>query len=219
MLELGLKFTVAYLLGSVMGALVIGALKGGIDIRQMGSGNAGGTNALRTQGRIFAAGVMLVDVGKGILAVVVIPRIGIPGVGFDPTVDRELLLHAVALGAILGHVFPIWYGFRGGKGGATAAGLVLFLAPLLGAGIIGLWVAIVFLSGYVGLATISATVAAVVYLGVFSLPERLALFVFACLVALLTIYTHRGNILRMWRGEESHFARFFGLGARRDRAA
>jgi glycerol-3-phosphate acyltransferase PlsY len=214
MLELGLKFTLAYFLGSVMGALLIGQLRGGIDIRTMGSGNAGGTNALRTQGRAFAAAVMAVDVGKGILAVGVIPYLRLPLVGTDPAVNRELLLHAVALGAILGHVFPLWHQFRGGKGGATAAGLVLFLAPGLGLGVIGLWLAIVFLSGYVGLATISATGAAALWLAVFELPEQRALFVFACLVAALTLYTHRGNLVRMWRGEESRFSRFFGFGAR-----
>lgn len=214
MLELGLKFTLAYLLGGVMGALVIGQLRGGIDIRRMGSGNAGGTNALRTQGKAFAAGVMLIDVGKGILAVAVIPAISLPLVGIDPEVSRELVLHAVALGAILGHVFPVWYGFRGGKGGATAAGLVCVLAPPLGAGVIGLWIAIVFFTGFVGLATMAATIGAALWLGLFGLPERTELFVFACLVALLTLYTHRANIARMLRGEESGFSRFFGLGSR-----
>jgi glycerol-3-phosphate acyltransferase PlsY len=214
MLELGLKFTLAYFLGSVMGALLIGKLRGGVDIRTMGSGNAGGTNALRTQGRAFAAAVMAVDIGKGILAVAVIPYLALPLVGSDPAVNRELLLHAVALGAIVGHVFPLWHQFRGGKGGATAAGLVLFLAPGLGLGVIGLWLAIVFFSGYVGLATISATGAAALWLVVFEWPEQPALFVFACLVAVLTLFTHRGNLARMWRGEESRFSRFFGLGAR-----
>jgi len=214
MLELGLKFTLAYFLGSVMGALLIGRLRGGIDIRTMGSGNAGGTNALRTQGRAFAAAVMLVDVGKGILAVALIPHLNLPGIGSDPAVERDLLLHAVALGAILGHIFPLWYGFRGGKGGATAAGLVLFLAPGLGLGVIGLWLAIVFLTGYVGLATISATCAAALWLAAFELPAQRPLFVFACCVAALTIYTHRANIVRMCRGQESRFSRFFGLGSR-----
>jgi glycerol-3-phosphate acyltransferase PlsY len=213
MLELGLKFTMAYLLGSVMGALLIGRLRGGIDIRTMGSGNAGGTNALRTQGRAFAAGVMLVDVGKGILAVAIIPHLSLPFIGIDPAVDRDVLLHAVALGAILGHVFPIWHEFRGGKGGATAAGLVLYLAPLLGLGVIGIWLAIVFFTGIVGLATITATLAAALWLGVFELPEQRALFVFACFVAALTLFTHRANVGRMLRGEESHFRRFFGLGS------
>lgn len=212
MLELGIKFTLAYFIGSVMGALVIGRLRGGVDIRQMGSGNAGGTNALRTQGRGFAAGVMLIDVGKGILAVATVPSITLPLVGEDPGVPRDLLLHAVALGAIVGHVFPIWYGFRGGKGGATAAGLVLFLAPGLGLFVVGLWLLIVFLTGTVGLATISATLAAAVYLGLTGLPDRLSLFGFAVFVAVLTLYTHRSNIGRMLKGEESRFPRFFGLG-------
>lgn len=214
MLELGLKFTLAYFLGSVMGALVIGRLRGGIDIRQMGSGNAGGTNALRTQGKAFAAGVMLVDVGKGIVAVALIPSLDLPLLRIDPTVDRLLVLHAVALAAILGHVFPVWHGFKGGKGGATAAGLVLYLAPGLGVALVGLWIAIVFFTGLVGLATIIATMAAAVYLGLFGLPEQLGLFVFACLVAALSLYTHRANIQRMLHGNESRFSRFFGLGSR-----
>ena len=218
MLELGLKFTIAYLLGSVLGALVIGRLRGGVDIRTQGSGNAGGTNALRTQGPLFAAGVMLIDVGKGILAVAVLPQMPLPGIGLDPAVSRELLINAVALGAILGHVFPVWYGFRGGKGGATAAGLVCYLVPWLGVGVIGLWFLVVFFTGYVGLATIAATSAAALWIGIFMLPERPELFGFACCVAVLTIYTHRANIVRMAQGKESRFARFFGLGARQRRA-
>lgn len=214
MLELGLKFTFAYFVGGVMGALVIGKLRGGIDIRQMGSGNAGGTNALRTQGKAFAAAVMVVDIGKGILAVTLIPGLNLPLIGFDASVDRDIVLHAVALAAILGHVFPVWYGFAGGKGGATAAGLVLYLAPSLGLSIIGLWLAIVFFTGIVGLATIGATLTASLYLGLFALPERATLFVFACLVAMLTFYTHRGNVQRMSQGKESRFSRFFGLGSR-----
>jgi glycerol-3-phosphate acyltransferase PlsY len=214
MLELGLKFTLAYFLGSVMGALLIGRLRGGIDIRQMGSGNAGGTNALRTQGAVFAAGVMFVDVGKGILAAALIPGLDLPLLRIDPAVDRSMVLHAVALAAILGHVFPVWHGFKGGKGGATAAGVICYLAPALGAAIVGLWIAIVFFTGIVGLATMAATVSGAVYLGVFGLPERMTLFVFACLVSVLTLYTHRANIRRMLKGEESRFRRFFGLGSR-----
>ena len=215
MLELGIKFTLAYLLGSILGALVVGQLRGGVDIRKLGSGNAGGTNALRTQGPWFAAGVMLIDLGKGILAAAVLPPLALPGIGIDPAVDREILLMAGALGAFLGHLFPIWYGFRGGKGGATAAGLVCYLVPALGAGIIGLWVLVVFFTGYVGLATIGATLAAALWIGLFELPASPELFGFACCVAGLTIYTHRTNILRMVQGKESRFARFFGLGARR----
>jgi hypothetical protein len=92
MIELGLKVTLAYLVGSVLGSLFVGFFYGGVDIRKAGSGNAGGTNALRTQGKVFALWVMIIDIGKGILAAVVIPPLVIPGVGIDAAVDRSLVL-------------------------------------------------------------------------------------------------------------------------------
>ena len=83
MIELGLKVTLAYLVGSVLGSLLVGFFYGGVDIRKAGSGNAGGTNALRTQGKVFALWVMVIDIGKGILAAAVIPPLVLPGVGID----------------------------------------------------------------------------------------------------------------------------------------
>ena len=206
MIELGLKVTLAYLLGSVLGSLLVGFFYGGVDIRKLGSGNAGGTNALRTQGKIFAICVMVVDVGKGILAAAAIPPLALPGVGLDASVDRSLVLYAVAFAAIMGHVFPVWFGFRGGKGGATAAGLICYLAPLAALPVIGAWLLIVFTTGFVGLATISAALVAVVFLGVTVLPQQSGLFLFACATAGLLIYAHRGNIRRMLDGTESRFA-------------
>jgi glycerol-3-phosphate acyltransferase PlsY len=206
MIELGLKVTLAYLLGSVLGSLLVGFFRGGVDIRKLGSGNAGGTNALRTQGKSFALWVMIIDIGKGILAAAVIPPLVLPGVGIDPSVDRSLVLYATAFAAILGHVFPVWFGFRGGKGGATAAGLVCYLAPLAALPVIGAWLLIVFTTGFVGLATISASLVAVVFLGVTVLPGQSGLFLFACATAGLLIYAHRGNIRRMLDGTESRFA-------------
>ena len=91
MLELGLKFTLAYLLGAVLGSLLVGYLRGGVDIRKVGSGNPGGTNALRTQGKAFALWVMLIDVGKGLLAASVIPPLVLPGVVLDPAFDMYAL--------------------------------------------------------------------------------------------------------------------------------
>ena len=206
MIELGLKVTLAYLVGGVLGSLLVGFFYGGVDIRKAGSGNAGGTNALRTQGKVFALWVMVIDIGKGILAAVLIPPLAFPGVGIDPSVDRSLVLYSVAFAAILGHVFPVWFGFRGGKGGATAAGLVCFLAPAAALPVLGSWLLIVFTTGFVGLATISAALVAVAFLGVTALPERSGLFVFACGTALLLIHAHRGNIRRMLDGTESQFA-------------
>jgi acyl phosphate:glycerol-3-phosphate acyltransferase len=207
MVELGLKFTLAYLVGSVLGSLVVGMLYGGVDIRKFGSGNAGGTNALRTRGKKFAFWVLVIDVAKGLVAVTLIPGVVIPGVEFDPEVDRSLVLYTVALGAIVGHVFPIWFDFRGGKGGATAAGLLCYFAPNAGFVVIGAWLLIVLLTGYVGLATITAGIAAAALIGLTRLPQEHGLFVFACLIAVILIYTHRGNIRRMLNGTESRFSR------------
>ncbi len=207
MLELGLKFTAAYLLGSLLGSLVVGRLRGGIDIRQLGSANAGATNALRTQGRTFAFFVVLIDVGKGILAVLVIPGLDLPGIGFDPALDRDLLYYSVAFAVILGHVYPVWYGFRGGKGGATAAGLLFVIAPSVAPFVIAAWVAIIYVTRFVGLATMSATVAATVILAWLRLPEDQAIVLFSACVSALIIFTHRANIVRMINGTENRMGR------------
>jgi glycerol-3-phosphate acyltransferase PlsY len=206
MIELGLKVTLAYLLGSVLGSLLVGFFRGGVDIRKLGSGNAGGTNALRTQGKLFALCVMVIDIGKGVVAAAVIPPLALPGIGIDPSVDRSLVLYGVAFAAIVGHVFPVWFGFRGGKGGATAAGLICYLAPAAALPVLGSWLLIVFTTGFVGLATISASLVAVIFLAVTALPEQSGLFLFACGTAGVLIYAHRGNIKRMLDGTESRFA-------------
>lgn len=207
MIELGIKVTLAYLIGAVLGSLLVGHFKGGVDVRKLGSGNAGATNSLRTQGKLFALLVMVIDVGKGILAAAVIPPLDIPGVGIDAGVDRSLVLYGTAFAAIVGHVFPVWFGFRGGKGGATAAGLLCYLAPAAALPVLGAWVLIVLATGYVGLATISATLAAVAFLFFTALPEQSGVFVFACCTSALLIYAHRGNIRRMLNGTESRFSR------------
>ncbi len=84
MLELGVKFLISYFIGSLMGAMIVGQLRGGVDIRTMGSGNAGGTNALRTQGFVFALAVVVIDVGKGVIGAGVVPGLDLPFVGIDP---------------------------------------------------------------------------------------------------------------------------------------
>ena len=203
MLELGLKFTFAYLLGSVLGSLIVGRLRGGIDIRKLGSGNAGGTNALRTQGKTFALWVMLIDVAKGALPVIILPALVIPGVGINPLVSREFIAYAVGFGAILGHVYPLWYDFKGGKGGATAAGVLCVVAPSLMPAVIFFWVGVIALTGYVGLATMGASVGVAVFFGITGLPYAYRIFVLAVLIAVLIVFTHRSNITRMLQGTEA----------------
>ena len=211
MIELGLKFTAAYLLGSILGSLVVGQLCGGVDIRELGSHNAGGTNALRTQGKVFALWVMLIDVGKGVIPVLLLPAIAIPGVGLDAQVSRELITYAVGFGTILGHVYPLWYAFRGGKGGATSAGVLFALAPWLALPAIGIWFAVIVVTRYVGLATMSVVIGVSAYIGLTRLPEEYGLFIFSLFAAALILYTHRANIKRMLEGSENRteVVRFF----------
>jgi glycerol-3-phosphate acyltransferase PlsY len=149
---------------------------------------------------------MMIDIGKGILAAAVIPPLALPGVGIDTAVDRDLVLYGVAFAAIVGHVFPVWFGFRGGKGGATAAGLLCYLAPAAAVPVLGAWVLIVFTTGFVGLATITAGLVSVLFIGLTALPERMGVFFFACATTAVLVYAHRGNIRRMLDGTESRFA-------------
>src|SRR5882757_10804821 len=100
MLELAVKSLIAYFLGTVLGSLILGRLRG-VDIRNMGSGNAGATNALRTQGKVFGAAVLILDIGKGVAAVLWVPVLDLPGVGWDPDVPRQWLALACGFAVIL----------------------------------------------------------------------------------------------------------------------
>jgi acyl phosphate:glycerol-3-phosphate acyltransferase len=209
MLELAVKSLLGYLLGSLMGALMLGALKG-VDIRTLGSGNAGGTNALRTQGKAFALGVVVVDVAKGWFAARLLPGLDLPGVGIDPALGRGWLAAACAAGATLGHVYPVWWEFRGGKGAATIIGVLLGLEPRLLVPVLGVWLVVVLLTGFVGLGTMLAVAMLPVAVEVM-VPERVALFAFALVMTLFVVYTHRDNIARMRAGTENRARRLWLL--------
>jgi glycerol-3-phosphate acyltransferase PlsY len=207
MLELGLKVLIAYALGSVVGALAIGQWRG-VDIRTLGSGNAGGTNALRTQGLAFAAGTVAIDVGKGWVAAACLPQLAIPGVGADPAVARDWLAVCCAAAAVAGHVWPLWHGFRGGKGAATLAGTLLALAPVLLAVAVAAWFVVVVASGFVGLATIFAAFAAALAAALLPIGTD-ALVTYAFTMAALVAFAHRGNIERMRTGTEPRAAKLW----------
>jgi len=207
MLELGLKSLIAYLLGTLLGSLILGRLKG-VDIRRMGSGNAGATNALRTQGRAFGLSVLILDIGKGVLAVAWVPALSLPGVGLDPGVSRQWLALACGFAVILGHIYPVWFGFRGGKGVATVIGVIGALEPRLLVPLFGCWLIVVLLTGYVGLASILAGVGLTI--AVYRLdPGDTPLLGFCVLVTALVIYTHRGNLARMAAGTENRARRLW----------
>jgi glycerol-3-phosphate acyltransferase PlsY len=190
----------AYLLGSVSGSLTLGRLRG-VDIRTQGSGNAGGTNAFRTQGAKFALGVVLIDIGKGALAAWLALR-------FAP-VDGALPVRAVAwlavFAATLGHVWPLWHGFRGGKGVGTLLGGVAILWPVALLPLFLVWVCVLVATGYVGLASIIATACLLplsLWLGADGATQ-----LFAAAAALLVLFTHRANVQRLRAGTESRFER------------
>lgn len=200
LLELGLKTLIAYLLGSLMGALLVGAARG-VDIRELGSGNAGGTNALRTRGFWFAAGVVVIDIGKGLVAAGWLPDWNIPGIASDPGVSRDWLAATCAAAVVAGHVWPLYYEFRGGKGGATLVGALLVLAPVVVPVAITGWLLIILLTGYVGLATVIAAAMVPIALWLCGLQSP-PLLVFAMAMAAFLVSTHRSNIGRMKGGTE-----------------
>jgi glycerol-3-phosphate acyltransferase PlsY len=207
MLELSLKTLIAYLLGTLLGSLILGRLRG-IDIRSMGSGNAGATNALRTQGRVFGLSVLCVDIAKGVAAAAWLPTLPLPGVAVDPEVTRQWLALSCGFAVIVGHVYPVWFGFRGGKGVATVVGVIGGLAPWLLLPLIACWLIVLLLTGYVGLASMLAGVAMAIAVYRFD-PGDTPLLGFCVLVTAFVIFTHRANIARMAAGTEHRATRLW----------
>jgi len=207
MLELGLKVLLSYLVGALNGALIVGKLAGGVDIRTLGSGNAGGTNALRTQGKWFAFRVMVLDVGKGYLPPWLLPSLVLPGVPLDPDVSRIWLTLACAGAAVVGHCYPVWFDFKGGKGAATAIGALLAIAPALALPAVAVWSFVLIATGFVGLATILAVAVLPVCGTVTQLAEHREMFWFLVALALFICFTHRENIQRLREGRENRLER------------
>ncbi len=195
------KIILAYLLGSISGSLMLGRLKK-IDIRSQGSGNAGGTNAFRTQGLIFALGVVVIDVGKGFIAAWWIPALDFGG--STAVLNANLLIMACGFAAVLGHCFPVWHGFRGGKGAATAVGALIIIEPWLLLPLVITWLITLIMTGYVGLSTVMA--------GFSLIPAAWAmnnhtLMVFSAILAFFLLFTHRANMRKLRNGTENRFER------------
>lgn len=195
-----LLIAVAYLIGSVSGSLCLGKLRG-VDIRTLGSGNAGGTNALRTQGVVFALGVVLIDVGKGLLAAW-LARHFLPG--------NEAIAAACVFAAVIGHIWPLWHGFRGGKGAATLVGGLILLWPQALILLFAVWILCLLLTGFVGLSTVLAAISLTVSAAVQEADAPLWLF--AATSALLLAYSHRSNLQRLRAGTENRFEKVRLLG-------
>jgi len=191
-----------YLFGSVSGSLLLGKFKS-VDIRASGSGNAGGTNALRTLGWRFALAVVIIDIGKGALAAGFLPWLFVQ-LGSQQAIT--VLAPVAGFAAILGHIWPVFFGFRGGKGAGTAVGAVAVIAPGSILPMFVVWLITVLATGYVGLATIFAgliLVPTMWWFGPTPLPTSLASFAIA--TAALIVFAHRSNITRLMNGTENRF--------------
>jgi len=190
-------FLASYLLGAIPTSYLVVRLVKGQDLRRLGSGNLGATNLYRTLGWRYAIPVGLFDMLKGMLPVVVFgPRAG----------GGPLLPLLLGLAALIGHVFSVFVRFRGGKGVATGAGIVLGLAPWAFLAAFGVWLVVVATSGYVSLGSMIAAVLLppAVYL---LHPERRDLVWLFALIAALIVFFHRANIKRLVAGTEHRFGR------------
>jgi acyl phosphate:glycerol-3-phosphate acyltransferase len=190
----------SYLIGAIPTSYLVGKVFRGIDLREYGSRNLGATNLYRTLGWKFAIPVGLFDVAKG-----AVPVLAFGGLA-PPSIPQFPVLCGVS--AVMGHVFSIFVGFKGGKGVATAAGMVMALAPLAFLVVLAVWLAVVRLTGYASLASVAAA-------GLFPLadylldPARRSISSLAldAGLALFIIWKHRSNIQRLLRGTENRFGR------------
>ncbi|WP_348675578.1 glycerol-3-phosphate 1-O-acyltransferase PlsY [uncultured Abyssibacter sp.] len=207
MIELAVKVILAYLLGSVMGGLVLGRLTGMSDLRSSGSGNAGATNALRTHGKVFGISVLLIDGLKGVVAVTVIPLLPWP-VTESVVMPAHWIALACGVAVTVGHIAPVFFGFAGGKGAATLLGVCLVtVTPAVPWALLS-FVLVLTLTGYAGLSTLVAALIILFYVACVSAAGLLSpLGLFAIAMFGLVVWTHRSNIVRMAQGNESRFER------------
>jgi glycerol-3-phosphate acyltransferase PlsY len=217
MIELIIKGGLSYLLGSIVGSLAVARLTGGVDIRTVGSGNPGATNALRTLGKKVALAVLLIDLAKGWIATgVVATWVMPPGIPAASAALAAWSAPVCGIAVMLGHIYPLWFGFRGGKGVATLLGAVLGISGWLLLPMILTWLAAVIAFGYVGLASILGAFALVVAIAL--TRSGTPLLTFGVLSALLILFTHRSNLARMRAGTESRARRLWLFGTRRGHA-
>jgi glycerol-3-phosphate acyltransferase PlsY len=189
----------SYLAGSIPTAYIVGYLVKGVDIRTVGSGNVGASNAMRLLGKAWGVGILLFDALKGLIPVLLVQHTFFAA---DPAVERYAMISA--LSAMVGHVFPVWLGFRGGKGVATGLGVMTALIPVAVAVTLPVFVIVVAVSRYISLGSI---VAALLLPVAFFIDHDLArnpeLFAFVCIACIFVIYKHKSNIKRIVAGEEN----------------
>jgi acyl phosphate:glycerol-3-phosphate acyltransferase len=195
-----LLIVIAYLIGSIPTAVWVSKAFFGIDIREYGSGNAGATNTFRVLGSRWGTIVMIADVLKGVAATSL--YILLPFYMTDEW-DRTNFMVGLGLAAVLGHIFPLWADFRGGKGVATLFGMVLAIQPIVAVCCVGVFLLVLYLTRFVSLSSILASIAFAVFILIIFNEKEPLYRAFAIAVALLVLLTHQKNITRLLRGSES----------------
>lgn len=190
----------AYLLGSIPSAIWIGKHFHNSDVREHGSGNAGATNVIRVLGWKTGIPVLIIDIAKGWLATMLPVFLHLADKNTALLTNLQIFAGIIA---ILGHIFPVFAGFRGGKGVATVFGVFLAIQPLLTASCMGIFLVILFTTGIVSISSMIAGLSFPVLLFLIFNTPSLLFKIFAVIVGMALLITHRKNIGRIWRGEET----------------
>ena len=200
MLDLGLKVALSYLIGSCVGSLILGRIFSKQHIRTLGSGNAGATNAYRVYGKIYGVAVLLIDVAKGFIAIKFIASLNL---SIFPHEEHYFAMLLCGMAAFLGHLFPIWHNYKGGKGVATALGLVMALNWKLGLLVLFFWVIVLLVSKYVSVASTCAPLMCTLISPYFvSTYYETAWYL---IISILIAYMQRSNFQRIRDGTEGKF--------------
>jgi acyl phosphate:glycerol-3-phosphate acyltransferase len=212
MFLLAIIVILSYLVGAIPTSIIVSKAVKGIDIRQHGSGNAGGTNVMRVLGWKHGVMVIILDALKGVLAVIVVARLhygGLPFANISPFDDFTLVQIIAGISAVIGHIWTVFAGFKGGKGIATALGMLLMIVTIDMLIAVGVFFIVVTISRYVSLGSVLAAVT--VPTAMFfrenvlhdSITSYNTLLPFVIAVSLLVIYTHRKNVVRILNGTEN----------------
>ena len=193
-----ISVVLAYAIGSFPTSFIMAKTLKGIDIRQVGSKNAGATNVLRSVGKLPALITLIVDVLKGVFVVTIAANFFYP---YIENLDYDFYRSFLGVIAVCGHIWPVWLRFRGGKGVATTLGVAIGLAPLVLLPSLVIWLVVFFATSYVSLASILALIAFPIIAIVFSQPLYLVLN--SAVICSISIFKHRENITRLLKGKEN----------------